>query len=105
MLEKLKAFADSARGVFMLIVGPFVFLAGFLWYYISKSHRLEDEIKATEGQKKLNELQGEQKQIDSHANDAVSAFESFLEHGTGPGDVQKPGSTSNPGSTSSDSNS
>ncbi len=75
MLETLKAIGEAAKKVVLYILTPFIVVAIIIYYLVKKKDDLEDQLKAKEGTDKLKELQGEQKQIDSNANDAVSEYE------------------------------
>lgn len=74
MLEKIKAFAESVKSVLLYILGPIAFVAGIIYYYVTKTHTLEDELKAKDGQEKLNELKGEQKSTDSAAVESNESY-------------------------------
>lgn len=75
MLDKIKAFWGNVKDVVVYIVAPLSFLAGYIWYLLTQNHKLEDELQAKDGDEKIKELQGEQKEIDSGAGDAVAQFE------------------------------
>jgi hypothetical protein len=75
---------------------PFIVVGLFIYFLIRKSESLADELKAKDGEEKLKELKGEQKQIDTNANDAVSEYERDLKSylSGSPGEVRKSGGSS-----------
>ncbi len=75
MLEKTKAFAQSCKDVILYILLPVGLVVGFILHLINQNKELSDEVAAKEGDEKLKEIQGEKKQIDSVANDAIDEYE------------------------------
>lgn len=75
MFEKIKAFAGSVKDVVLYILTPLAFIAGYIFFLIQKNHRLEDEVRAKDGETKLGGIRGEKKQIDAAAADLVSEYE------------------------------
>lgn len=75
MIEKLKTFIDSIKSVVLVIIGPLAFIAGFIYYLITKNTELKNELQTEKAGEKLNELQNAQITIDSNANSDVSNYE------------------------------
>lgn len=105
MIEKIKTFAESVKNVMLYIVTPIAFVVGFIYYLIVKNHRLEDELNIKEGEKKLGELKGQQKEIDDRADASSAEYERLKRdylrgshQGSGPGDSGQDGSDPNQGS-------
>lgn len=75
MLEKLKNFAESVKSVVLYIITPVAFIAGYIWYLLSKNESLEQKLQEKEGEEKLNELKGEQTKVDESAATLLDKYE------------------------------
>lgn len=75
MLDKLKQLGEAGKGFLLYILTPLAFIAGLIFFLITKNRDLEDEVMAKDGDIKLKGLQDEQKAVDSSANNDVDTYE------------------------------
>lgn len=75
MLQRLKDFFASIKGVFLYVIFPLVMLGWYIRHLLGLNAKLTQELE----QEKFNEVSNDTKQkeeeIDSKANSAVSDFE------------------------------
>lgn len=74
MLDRIKAFADTMKGVLLYVLTPLLFLAGAIYYLMTKNTELKTDLEAKDGEEKLNELQGEETKVDESAASASDEY-------------------------------
>lgn len=79
MLDKLKQLAESIKQIALYIMAPLLVLGGAIYYLFAENRSLKDEVKAKDGDEKLEVLKGEEIKVDSGANDVVGKYERLLE--------------------------
>lgn len=75
MIEKLRAFAESAKAVLLYVLAPLAFVLGYIYYLTAKNSQLKDEIKAGKRSERTKEIENETKEVDRDALDALSEYE------------------------------
>ena len=56
MLDKLKAFGDSAKNFFLYVIGPFTVVFGGIFYLLGKNKDLKAQLARQESESKTNEV-------------------------------------------------
>lgn len=74
MLDRLKKIGEAAKQVVLFILVPVFFVAGYVYYLLTKNKNLEDALAASEADKKLEVLKGEQTEIDNESTDALERY-------------------------------
>lgn len=74
MLETLSKIGQAAKNAVIYILTPFAMVILVIYFLITKNHKLKDELEASKSKEKLNELEGEKKQIDIDANAVVEQY-------------------------------
>lgn len=75
LVTKIKAFWSASGALVLGVVGPIVAAIAYVSYLLSKNRELETEIQAKDGDNKLEELKGEQKNIDTGASASVLDYQ------------------------------
>lgn len=75
MIEKLKAFAESAKAVLLYVLAPLAFVLGYIYHLTARNSQLKDEIKAGKRDERTKEIENETKEVDRDALDALSEYE------------------------------
>ncbi len=85
MIERIKKFVT-------FVLTPLLFVAGFIYYLITKKQSLESEVTKLKSQGKIKDLIHEKEKAKEKADEAVTDYKStrdkyLSEHGTGGDDV------------------
>ena len=75
MLEKLKAFAETAKGWLLYVLTPLAFLAGIIYYLITSKEALQHKLDESNAEKNIDETKIEETQVDAQANNTVDDYD------------------------------
>lgn len=74
MIEKLKALGEAAKGVLVFILTPLLFVAGFIYYLITRNDSLQGQLRRERADKELGNAISEMARAKQEADDAEKSF-------------------------------
>ena len=82
MLEKLKALGESVKQLFLYLIVPLAFVAGYIYHLISKNKDLEGQVQSAKDsevtKEKINEANQAQKESDNAVDAYRAAFQQYI---------------------------
>jgi hypothetical protein len=77
MLDKLKAFAETAKGWLLYVLTPLAFIAGFIYYLITSKEALQHKLDESNAEKNIDESKIQEGEIDEKANEATDSYDAI----------------------------
>lgn len=81
MLEKLRTIGEAAKQVILFIVTPLAFIAGVIYYLVSRNKDLERKLSTTEVERdlaaRLERIEERKREANESSKEAISAEDAY----------------------------